>query len=222
MIRGLLFDLDGVLIDSLPSIHACINYALSRLGRAAIGTAEARPLIGPPLAHSARALLETEDPQQVARFLELFRERYSARFLEETRPMAGMRELIPALADRWPLAVATNKPTAFARPLLERLGVLERFQAVCGQPLEGRPSDKAAVIARALAEAGLAAGGDVRGLWMIGDRSTDVLGAAAHGIPTIGALHGMGSRAELQEAGARWLIQDLNALPELLARLELE
>ena len=29
--RGLLFDLDGVLIDSLASIHACFNHALRRL-----------------------------------------------------------------------------------------------------------------------------------------------------------------------------------------------
>ena len=57
-------------------------------------------------------------------------------------------------------------------------------------------------------------------LVMIGDREHDVLGAAVHGVPTIGVLHGMGSRDELEAAGARWVAADLLALPELLARID--
>src|SRR5690606_17625600 len=55
MLRGVLFDLDGVLIDSLPSIHASLCHALAAVGRPTIDRARARPLIGPPLIESARA-----------------------------------------------------------------------------------------------------------------------------------------------------------------------
>lgn len=218
-VRGLLFDLDGVLIDSLASIHACFNHALRRLGRPTIELAAARPLVGPPLAESARALLETDDAGLIADFIRVYRERYAARCVVETRPADGLDDVTRALAARWPLAVATNKPSEYATVLLEALGVRARFQAVCGPALRGPPGDKAEVIARALGETGLAPDGDTRGLYMIGDRATDVIGAAAHDIPTIGVLHGMGSRAELLEAGARWLVDDLRALPGLLERL---
>jgi phosphoglycolate phosphatase len=55
---------------------------------------------------------------------------------------------------------------------------------------------------------------------MIGDREHDVIGAAVHGIPTIGVLHGSGSRDELVGAGARWIAEDLRALPELALRID--
>ena len=54
---------------------------------------------------------------------------------------------------------------------------------------------------------------------MVGDRSHDVLGAKANGIPTVGVLFGFGSEAELKEAGARWIVRDVRELGELLYRL---
>ena len=51
--------------------------------------------------------------------------------------------------------------------------------------------------------------------------SSDLLGAAAHGIPTIGVLHGMGGREELEMAGARWICDDLWGLPALLEQIDL-
>lgn len=216
-LRGLLFDLDGVLVDSLPSIAACMNHALEALGRPQLALESIRPLVGPPLEDSAPLLLGTSEPAQVEAFAKVYRERYAATCVQETRPAAGLHAVLAALAARWPLAVATNKPEVFARQLLVGLGVADYFErgGIHGRSLALDHGGKAQVIARALVVLG-----SPEGLVMVGDREHDVQGAAAHGIPTIGVLHGMGSRAELEAAGARWIAADLLALPGLLAAID--
>ncbi len=216
-LRGLLFDLDGVLIDSLPSIAACMNHALQALGRPQLALEDIRPLVGPPLEDSASVLLGTTEPAEVEAFAALYRERYAATCVQETRPAAGLHAVLATLAARWPLAVATNKPEVFARQLLVGLGVAEYFErgGIHGRSFTLDHGGKAQVIARALVVLGSPAG-----LVMIGDREHDVHGAATHGIPTIGVLHGMGSRAELETAGARWIAADLLALPGLLEEID--
>jgi len=216
-LRGLLFDLDGVLVDSLPSIAGCMNHALKALGRPPLALERIRPLVGPPLEDSAPQLLGSSEPALVEAFAELYRERYAATCVQETRPTPGLHAVLATLSARWPLAVATNKPEVFARQILEGLGVAGYFErgGIHGRSLALDHAGKAQVIARALAVLGSPAG-----LVMVGDREHDVHGAAVHGIPTIGVLHGMGSRAELEAAGARWIAADLLALPGLLAEID--
>jgi phosphoglycolate phosphatase len=216
-LRGLLFDLDGVLVDSLPSIAGCMNHALQALGRPPLPLERIRPLVGPPLEDSAPLLLGTREPAQIEAFAAVYRERYAATCVQETLPAAGLHAVLATLASRWPLAVATNKPEVFARQILVGLGVAEHFErgGIHGRSFALDHAGKAQVIAQALVRFGGAAG-----LVMVGDREHDVYGAAVHGIPTIGVLHGMGSRAELEAAGARWIAADLLALPELLAAID--
>lgn len=214
-LRGLLFDLDGVLIDSLPSILACMNHTLGRMGRAPVGADAVRPLIGPPLEVSALQLIG--EPELVPRFVALYRERYAETCTRETLPMPGLRPVLANLAQRWPLAVATSKAEVYVRPILAALGAEVFFKkgGLFGRSLELDSEGKAAVVGRACAALGGAAG-----LVMVGDREHDVIGARAHGIDTIGVLHGMGSRDELQRAGARWIASDLYALPRLIERID--
>ena len=56
MLRAILFDMDGVLVDSIPSIHASTNYALLALGRAPVEREDFLHLVGPPLEHAGAVL----------------------------------------------------------------------------------------------------------------------------------------------------------------------
>lgn len=215
-LRGVIFDLDGVLIDSLSSVGRCFNHALEAFGLEARPLASLRPLIGPPLEEAAAELLGSAEPERVGRFVASFRARYAREGIAETEAAPGLHEVVAALSERWPLAVATSKAEVYAVEILGRLGVLPRFRAVCGRSLALDGEGKAAVIERAI---GAVFAGAPEGLVMVGDRRHDVVGAARFGVPTIGVLHGMGSREELAAAGAAWIVDDLRALPGLLAGL---
>ena len=69
MLRAILFDMDGVLVDSIPSIHASTNYALLALGREPVAREDFLHLVGPPLEHAGAELLGTQDEELVAEFV---------------------------------------------------------------------------------------------------------------------------------------------------------
>ena len=89
------------------------------------------------------------------------------------------------------------------------MGLREHFELVVGPDLSARTEDKTATIGRALD-----ALGETRAV-MVGDRSFDVVGAHANGIPAIGVTWGIGDAAEL--SGAERTIDDPSALHATVA-----
>jgi phosphoglycolate phosphatase len=129
----------------------------------------------------------------------------------ESAVFDGIPEVLDALAQTMPLVVATSKSQALAEPLLEQLGLRDRFAAIYGPSLQARDEAKSLTIARALE--GLP---HARRPVMVGDRKFDVLGARAHELPCIGVLWGIGSERELREAGATALAREPGELVALL------
>ncbi len=216
VLEAVLFDLDGVLIDSVASIGASMTYALEAMGRPPRPPEVMRGFVGPQLEESAAQLLGTDDPEQIARWITAYRTHYDVHCVEQTTPAEGLLEVIEGLAARVPLAVATSKPEVYAERLLRAFGVRPHFTALCGRSLKLDREGKAQVIARALAALGIRGGPQVV---MVGDREHDVRGARTHDIPTVGVLHGAGDEHELRSAGARWIVSDLRATGRLLHAL---
>jgi phosphoglycolate phosphatase len=209
-LAGVLFDLDGVLVDSRAAITRSINHALAACGLEPRPQERLHRLIGPPLHDAFQELLDDQqaDPQLVDTCVARYRERYREACLTETLAMEGVAELLRGLSLR--CGVATSKPDAYAVPILEALGLRSLFGPVVGPSLDARSEPKRETVARALAQ--LDAAGSVA---MVGDRHHDVEAGRAHGLVTIGVLWGIGSRGELQEAGADHLVET----PADLARL---
>lgn len=200
MRTAVIFDLDGVLVDSRAVFLNCVNYALDKLGVERPPEEQLLRYIGPPLTIGFPDLLQTtaDDPRVLA-LVDGYRERYRTAMLTETTVPPGIAGALEQLNGHT-LAVATSKPYEFAEPLLGAMGLREHFDAVAGPDLDARGETKTETLARALAAV------QADRAVMVGDRSFDVVGAHANAIPCIGVTWGIGDAAELTDAGADALI----------------
>lgn len=195
--RLVLFDLDGTLVDSAPGIFSSVRYAARALGLPAPTDDQLRAMVGPPL-QDGFALALAVPVADVPRAVTAYREHYASGALLDVTVHDGIPDLLAALGREGAvLAVATSKPEPFAVRVLEHTGVLPAFASVHGATMDGVVRHKDQVVAAALA-----AHPDGRDPVLVGDRSHDVLGAAAHGLPCIGAGWGPAEDGELAAAGA--------------------
>ena len=211
---SILFDLDGVLVDSREAITTCINHALREGGHPERSAAALYGYIGPALADVFAELLDLpRDDEAVVDCVAAYRRVYGTESLRLTTLMPGMRDVVEQLAQQHRLAVASSKPVAFSEPILEKLGIRDHFDAVEGPDLNPFGETKTATIAKALEAVG-------RPATMIGDRHHDVEGAHANGIACIGVGWGIGSREELEAAGADAIAERPDDLPRILKESE--
>ena len=196
----ILVDLDGTVMDSALGIIRSLTIALEELGHPVPPPARMVEFVGPPIFDGLRDVvgLTGRDAQAV---LARYRARYRVTGAFEAVPYPGIRQVLEELRTLAPLAIATSKPESIAVRILEHAGLDRCFTVIAGASDDDTRSAKADVVTRAL-ELLTARGVDVRTPVMIGDRSHDVEGAAAHGIPTIAAGWGYGSPEEVAGAVA--------------------
>jgi len=219
-IWAIFFDLDGVLVDSSIAIPRAINFALESQGLAPRSEESLHSFIGPPLLRVFSEILESEaaDPGLAEACVESYRERYRQTSLEETILMPEIEGTLRRLAGRYALAVVTAKPEAFARPILEKLGIAECFDELVGPSLDpSQHEEKALTLERAMAALGIETRsvGAPAPAAMVGDRHFDVTAGRALGLATVGVSWGIGSVSELRRAGADHIVNS----PEELACL---
>jgi phosphoglycolate phosphatase len=201
---AVVFDLDGVLVDSRPGIAVCIDHALRAHGLKPLLPGAVERYIGPPLRDGFEAMLREQgaDPALADASVTEFRARYRDECVTGTTAQPGVDAVVRAVADHTPLAVATSKPVDFARAILEHLGLAECFVSIAGPSLLGPESEtKTVTLRRALADlAPAGGGGEPDTAAIVGDRSHDVEAGRALGLTTIGVTWGFGSDTELRDA----------------------
>lgn len=127
---GVVFDLDGTLVDSCEDIAQAANFCLAGAGFPPRTTAEVQTFIG----DGSRVLLarasglSTADPL-LDEMLERFFVYYTAHSIDHTRLLPGVRDVLAALS-HLPLALCTNKPRVTTLAMLEGLGIDAAFDAV--------------------------------------------------------------------------------------------
>jgi phosphoglycolate phosphatase len=208
-----LFDLDGTLVDSAPGITATLAHTFEVLGHPVPSPTKLLEFVGPPLLASFGTLAHMSEIE-AANALAIYRERYLEAGVFNVTAYEGIPELLSALNEHGiPVGLATSKPESLARIALEHLGLLHYINVLTGASEDEVRSAKKDVVAEALVRL-KAFADDVSAPVLIGDRSYDVEGAAANGVPTIFARWGYGSRAE--EVGA---VAVVNTPAELQALL---
>jgi phosphoglycolate phosphatase len=195
--RLVLFDLDGTLVDSTPGIWASVRFAAAELGLPEPTPRQLRGMVGPPLEDGFAVVLGVP-ADDVPGAVAAYRAHYSAGALLDVSVYDGVPELLAGLReDGATLAVATSKPEPFALRVLAHTGLDHAFASVHGATFDGVVRHKHQVVGAALV-----AHPTGRRPVLVGDRAHDVLGAAAHGLPCIGAGWGPAEDGELTAAGA--------------------
>jgi len=95
---------------------------------------------------------------------------------------------------------------------LNRFELSKYFDRICGATMDGSRDEKAQVIAYLLETTG------AKNAIMVGDTAFDVIGAAKHGIPTIGVSWGYGEVCDMENAGAKAIAHTMDELYELLIK----
>ena len=189
---GVVFDLDGTLVDSLPGIEASLRATLAahQPGRV-LPPGGLRPLVGPPLAGIIRALWPDLGPGEVAALVAAYRTHYLAENCAATPPFPGVPELLRDLhGARVRLFVLTNKPCAQTGLIFDRQGWTGYFEEVgCPDDPLHPFADKAAGAVSLRERRGL----DPARTLLVGDAADDARAAEAAGFRFAGAGYGYGN-----------------------------
>ncbi len=218
-VRGIVFDLDGTLIDSYEAIAESLSHAMTALGYPAVPLAKVRRLVGRGLEslidRAIRQVAPSDEPDasRIDEAVRLFRERYDAICVERTSLLPGAEATLAALRTRgYRLSVATNKPSYFAVRLLDGLGVGRFLDKVMGPDLVSRPKPDPEMVHAALGAMGL----DPATALYVGDMPIDVQTARAAGLKVIVLPTGSSDRDELASSGADLVLERLSDLLDLL------
>lgn len=208
--KAVFFDLDGTLTDSGEGIINCAILALEHFGLPIPSREELRVFVGPPLDQSFINHGVPADKTDEA--IRVYRSRYTTVGKFENFPYPGIEELLQRLKNEGcRLFVATSKPEGMSVEILEKFGLAHYFEKICGATLDGSRSHKADVIAYLLEQVD-----GVENVVMVGDTAFDVIGAKAHGIPTIGVSWGYGSASDMEDAGAAAIAHSMDELFDLI------
>lgn len=208
--KTILFDLDGTLTDSGEGIINCAALALEHFHIPVPSREAMRVFVGPPLTSTFRSFGIPEE--KIPEAVKVFRSRYTPVGIFENSPYPGIHQLLDTLSRHGhKLYVATSKPEEMAITVLRHFDLEQFFTGICGAAMDESRTNKEEVIAYLLEKNGTA-----DNMLMIGDTVFDVLGAASHGIPTIGVSWGYGDPEEMRRAGAIAVAANMDELLNLI------
>ena len=216
--KACIFDLDGTLTDTLTAIAHFGNTALSKNGFDTYGTDRYRAFVGDGRRKLIERMLDAQGALTSANYAAVcaaYDAAYEADPLYKTTAYDGVHAILDALkAEGLRLAVCSNKPDNVVRGVIERVFAPDTFDYVRGA-IDGGAVKPDPTLALEIA-AKLGARPDE--CLFIGDTNVDIFTAKNAGMTSIGVLWGFRDRAELQEAGADYII----ASPEEILQIAAE
>ena len=187
-VKGIMFDLDGTLLDTLQDIAGAMEAALLEEGLPANPLEAYHGFIGKGLDNLvARAAHVATDRDLAQRLKKGFSSHYAVNWARATLPYTGIVPMLEALAEKKvPLWVHSNKTHEFCLRIIEHFFPHIPFAAVAGSkegvPLKPAPDAALALIA--------AEGLEPASVLMVGDMLPDFELARRAGMVSVGALWG--------------------------------
>jgi len=214
MIKAIIFDLDGTLLDTLTDIMESVNRVLEKYQFPTHELQEYKYFIG----NGIEVLTKKAFPQDIAAsdfeiYLREVKDEYAQRQTLRTKAYDGIQEMLQQLnRKKISINILSNKPHEFAVPTVQHFFPDIQFDIVFGsrKHVERKPSPEAVFEILTTLEI------SKNECLFVGDTSTDMLTAVNAGVSAVGLSWGFRTVEELREAGAKWIIHKPKELFELL------
>ena len=205
---GILFDLDGTLLNSLEDLMDSTNYALAQYGCPPRSLEEIRTFVGNGAYNLMRlALPGKESDPPVEDVLATYQAYYATHARIKTGPYAGIKEALAQIAEKYPVAIVSNKPDKAVKILCTDFfpGIYALGEAD-GCPRKPAPD----MLYKAMAEIG------VDKCIYVGDSEVDVITARNAEVPCLSVLWGFRDQAEIEAEGGKHFCTDPKTMPTML------
>ena len=219
MMKTVIFDLDGTLLDTLQDLSLSTNHALRSCGFPERTLAEVRTFVG----NGVRQLIHravpqgTPLPQEDACF-QTFRAHYVLHCQDNTRPYPGIAQMLERLkGEGYRMGIVSNKLQAGVTEL-HRAWFDSVIDVAVGESDGVRRKPAPDMVVRALNELGSPAADAV----YVGDSDVDLETARQSGLPCISVLWGFRDRAFLTANGATTFAERPDEIPAILSRFQQE
>ena len=212
-IKGVLFDLDGTLLNTLADLADSMNGALRKCGLPPHRTDEYRFFVGDGVDMLVRRVIApVTDETTIARCTAEFLKRYGAGWNRTTVPYDGITAMLDELeARRMFIAVLSNKPHTLTGEAVRHYFAQRHFIVCKGNGIFPRKPDPEAALYIASVM-----GISPSNCLYVGDSGTDMATAQAAGMPAAGALWGFRDEEELRRGGARWIVRHPSEVVEIV------
>ncbi len=210
-IRGVIVDLDGTMLDTVPDFHVAINRMRADFGLAAISHERIEQLVGKGSENLIRGVLAIDFDaagveQRISDAMAAYQRHYLAINGDHSVLYDGVLAGLDAMrAMGLRMACVTNKPIAFAAPLLEKKGLASYFEVVYGGECLPRKKPDPMPLLKVCADFALAPGQVVA----IGDSSNDAEAARAAGCFVLTVPYGYNHGQPVHEIESDGIVESL-------------
>ena len=208
---GILFDLDGTLLNTLEDLKDAVNHTMTQHGCPERSLEEVRQFIGNGARHLIRKSLPGgESEEYISQVLADYQTYYAAHSQVKTRPYEGIMEALKAIGEKYPIAIVSNKPDVAVKILCADYfpGVYALGEAAdC--PRKPAPD--------MLCKAQKAIGVD--SFIYVGDSEVDVVTAQNAGVKCLSVLWGFRDKADMEAVGGQYFCEDPADLLSMLERM---
>ena len=197
---GILFDLDGTLLDTLDDLTDATNYALQIHGFPSRTKAEIRRFVGNGALNQIRlSVPEGSAPETAEAVLNTYKPYYTAHCQVKTAPYPGVLEALEILKEKYPVAIVSNKPDAAVKALCA-----DFFPGIyaLGETPDCPRKPAPDMVFKAMAAIG------VDSCVYVGDSEVDVITANNAAVPCLSVLWGFRDREDMEALGAVHFCED--------------
>jgi phosphoglycolate phosphatase len=207
----LIFDFDGVLVDTHKDIALSANYVLQALGYPKIPASTIKGYIGRGPVYLMRRCLPGKDEPFIENAAALFDQRYKEYYFVKTSLYPGVVKVLEHYHRLGKImAIATQKPGPATASILEKLHVPPVFTCIVGSDRITNRKPHPESLLRILELTGIPATQAI----MIGDYPSDIQAGKSAGVITCAVESGYGTQLDLQQALPDITIHHLGELPD--------